>query len=65
MKRIDSQQHSDGERPVEGRLDHALRYCAIRRLELELGLERNTLIMNPFQKHALGSGENNPQGMGV
>ena len=48
--------------PANPRIHHALSYCAIRALEIDLGMKRNTLIMN--HKHACRSGEINPAGGG-
>lgn len=40
-------------------------YCTIRALEMDLGWDRNTLIVSEFTKHASGFQENNPQGGGL
>lgn len=55
MKRVDNQPHSGtGETPQQHnhRLAHAHTHCTIRALEMDLGMERNSLIINNFTKHA-------------
>jgi len=47
------------------RLDHALSYCAIRAMEMDMGLKRYTLTVNNFGKHALGDKENKTHGAGA
>ena len=53
----------DNEQP--SRIHHALTYCALRSLELDLGMAHNSLTTNHFDKHAFGIPENNPHGAGV
>jgi len=63
MENIDNQRFDRNKNP---RLDHALIYITLRSLELDLGLEKFTLIVNHFEeKHAFGCGENKTLGGGA